>query len=133
MALFERMTAVWNAWIGSDAPPSRSCVSGGSLNPDALVELVASAALPGPDANRAPIERYGLVGGAGRPPVALFERSPAGARSGFLRSPSANLFASNASAHCGGFRPRETVWGRCGSLGPVARAIQATIRWYCPA
>lgn len=71
MALFDRMTAVWNAWIGDEAPPSRSCVSGGSLEPEALVELVASAVLPGPDAAPAPIERYGLVGGAGRPSMCL--------------------------------------------------------------
>lgn len=71
MALFDRMTAVWNAWIGDDAPPSRSCVSGGSLNPDALVELVASAVHPGSGTAPAPIERYGLVGGAGRPTMCL--------------------------------------------------------------
>ena len=76
MACFDRMTAVWNAWIGSDAPPSRSCVSGGSLDPDlggSLVELVASAALPvGAGATPpAPIERYGVVSGAGRPTMCL--------------------------------------------------------------
>lgn len=74
MDFFDRMTAVWNAWIGSDAPPSRSCVSGGSLNPDtvnSLVELVASAALPGPDATPAPIERFGLVRGPSRPTMCL--------------------------------------------------------------
>lgn len=66
MAFFDRMTSVWNAWIGScsDAPPSRSCVSGGSAAPEtlgSLVEIDASAASPGPDATPAPIERYGLV------------------------------------------------------------------------
>lgn len=71
MALFDRMTAVWNAWIGDDAPPSRSCVSGGSLKPEALVELVASAALPGTDAAPVAIERYGVVGGSGRPTMCL--------------------------------------------------------------
>jgi enamine deaminase RidA (YjgF/YER057c/UK114 family) len=71
MALFQEMTAVWNDWIGSEAPPSRSCVSGGSLNPDALVEIVATAAAPAqPQSNHA-IERYGLVRGEGRPTMCL--------------------------------------------------------------
>eukprot|EP01043_Picozoa_sp_COSAG02_P062030 COSAG02_NODE_8462_length_2564_cov_2.818661_2_plen_250_part_00 len=66
MAFFDRMTAVWNDWISScsDAPPSRSCVSGGSLSPEALDSLVAldaSAARPSPDATPAAIQRYGLV------------------------------------------------------------------------
>ena len=71
MALFQAMTAEWNNWIGPDEPPSRSCVSGGSLHPDALIEIVATAASPTQAANTAAIERYGLVRGAGRPTMCL--------------------------------------------------------------
>ena len=71
MALFQAMTAEWNNWIGDHEPPSRSCVSGGSLQPDALIQVVASAALPGPDRDDTLIERYGLVRGQGRPTMCL--------------------------------------------------------------
>ncbi len=71
MALFQEMTAVWNDWIGPEDPPSRSCVSGGSLNPDALVEVVATAVLPAPDQDHKSIERFGLVRGEGRPTMCL--------------------------------------------------------------
>ncbi len=75
MALFDAMTAEWNAWIGADEPPSRSCVSGGSLDPDALIEVVATAAAPNHAPNHAEdqvmIERFGLVRGPGRPTLCL--------------------------------------------------------------
>ena len=64
MALFQKMTAVWNDWIGDQDPPSRSCVSGGSVQPDALVQVVATAAMPGSAQATAAIERFGLVRGA---------------------------------------------------------------------
>ena len=71
MALFDHMTAEWNAWIGAHEPPSRSCVSGGSLDPDALIEVVATAAVPNHDDDQAVIERFGLVRGPGRPTLCL--------------------------------------------------------------
>lgn len=71
MALFREMTAVWNDWIGTEAPPSRSCVSGGSLNPDALIEIVATAASPASVQDEKSIERFGLVRGPGRPTMCL--------------------------------------------------------------
>lgn len=71
MALFDAMTAEWNAWIGDAEPPSRSCVSGGSLDPDALVEVVATARSPHLPDDGAAIERFGLVRGPGRPTLCL--------------------------------------------------------------
>lgn len=71
MALFQDMTAVWNDWIGPEAPPSRSCVSGGSLDPNALVEIVATAAAPAQTQSDNAIERYGLVRGEGSPTMCL--------------------------------------------------------------
>jgi len=71
MAQFRVMTAEWNTWIADEEPPSRSCVSGGSLDPDALIEIVATAASLAPIENATAIERYGLVRGAGRPTMCL--------------------------------------------------------------
>jgi len=71
MALFQEMTSVWNNWIGSHAPPSRSCVSGGSLQPGALIEVVATASVSGPQQDSTPIERFGMVRGEGRPTMCL--------------------------------------------------------------
>ena len=71
MACFTAMTAEWNNWIGDAQPPSRSCVSGGSLDPNANIEIVATAASPTPVANKAAIERYGVVRGEGRPTMCL--------------------------------------------------------------
>lgn len=71
MALFREMTAVWNGWIGRHGPPSRSCVSGGAIDTDALIQVVASAARPAPHGHAASIERFGLVRGPGRPTMCL--------------------------------------------------------------
>ena len=71
MALFQDMTAEWNNWIGAQEPPSRSCVSGDSLDPGALIEIVATAASPARPDNKTAIERYGLVHGEGRPTMCL--------------------------------------------------------------
>ena len=71
MALFQEMTAVWNDWIGAQSPPSRSCVSGGSVQHGALIQVVATAAVPGLERETGPIERFGLVRGAGRPTMCL--------------------------------------------------------------
>ena len=71
MTLFQEMTAVWNDWIGAIDPPSRSCVSGGSMQPDALIQVVASAAAAGPEHGGTSIERFGLVRGEGRPTMCL--------------------------------------------------------------
>jgi len=71
MALFQEMTSVWNDWIGTCEPPSRSCVSGGALQPDGLVQVVATALIPGPDSGESPIERFGIVRGEGRPTMCL--------------------------------------------------------------
>jgi enamine deaminase RidA (YjgF/YER057c/UK114 family) len=43
MALFQDMNAVWNAWVDSENPPSRACVSGDLYCPEALVEVVVTA------------------------------------------------------------------------------------------
>ena len=71
MMLFEEMTALWNAWIGTEEPPSRSCVSGSSLRPGALVEVVATASIPEPETGSQSIERFGIIRGAGRPTICL--------------------------------------------------------------
>jgi enamine deaminase RidA (YjgF/YER057c/UK114 family) len=71
MTLFQEMTAVWNDWIGTYDPPSRSCVSGGSLQPEALIEVVATASIPGPEQENTSIERFGIVEGEGRPTMCL--------------------------------------------------------------
>ena len=71
MVLFREMTAVWNDWIGADAPPSRSCVSGGSLQPGSLIQIVATASIADSEQDDALIERYGVVRGQGRPTMCL--------------------------------------------------------------
>ncbi|MGI9410697.1 MAG: Rid family hydrolase, partial [Hyphomicrobiaceae bacterium] len=71
MALFHEMTAVWNDWIGASDPPSRSCVSGGSLQPGSLIQVVATASIPGSQENNLLIERFGMVRGGGRPTMCL--------------------------------------------------------------
>lgn len=71
MALFQEMTAEWNNWIGAQEPPSRSCVRGGSLDADALIEIVAVAVSPTSKLSKTPIERYGMVRGEGRPTMCL--------------------------------------------------------------
>lgn len=71
MSLFQHMTAVWNAWIGSDEPPSRSCVSAKSATSGALLEIAAKAAVPDSRHGTQPIERFGMVRGNGRPTMCL--------------------------------------------------------------
>ena len=43
MALFEKMNAVWNAWVDPRYPPSRACVKAELFPAGRLVEMVATA------------------------------------------------------------------------------------------
>lgn len=45
MTLFQDMNAVWNGWADTAIPPSRACVSGELFCPEALVEIVVTAAI----------------------------------------------------------------------------------------
>ena len=71
MTLFQEMTSVWNDWIGTHDPPSRSCVSGGSLQSEGLIQIVATASIKGTEPNNSSIERFGVVQGDGRPTMSL--------------------------------------------------------------
>ena len=71
MALFRDMTDVWNDWAEAAHPPSRSCVSGRPSNPSALLEVVATAAVPDEQGTGPCIERFGMVHAPGSPTMCL--------------------------------------------------------------
>lgn len=71
MALFQDMTSVWNDWVDADIPPSRSCVRAKPITENALLEVIATAAVPSTVWGRQPIERFGMVRGPGRPTMCL--------------------------------------------------------------